>query len=60
MGPMSFVEGTAVFMELIYGQELNGSGVLTGVSSMQQEYKNRYKNARIMSYFKISLRKANN
>ena len=44
MGPMSFVEGTAVFMEFIYGQELNGRGVLTGVRSMQQEYKNRYKN----------------
>ena len=38
MGPMSFVEGTAVFMNLS-GQELNGSGVLTGVRSMQQEYK---------------------
>ena len=43
MGPVSFVEGTAVFMEWIYGQELKEKEILTNVRPLEDLFSNRYR-----------------
>ena len=41
-GGIVWGEGTAVFMENIYGQELEQRGILTGVKSLEKIYNNIY------------------